>query len=278
MVNSVISKTGNDPLKNNHYKKADHSIYIMLKKVLVSLLLLLVCRYTFAFDSKSVSIDLTVVAAENHLVQYLENGVNKGPTIEILQRLLTESQLKADILFMPWARAFSKAKQEPNTVILSMIRTPARESYFHWLIKVSQAARVFISLKHKPQNSVSTFQQAKGKLIAVIRNTSAHKELVAQGFSEQKNLYLVSDTMQMINLFVKGRVDLLYTDPNLVLDYLEKQSEQNIEIYFPTITEEHQRNSYIAANINMDKAILSRLKAASETFQQTPYYQYLLTK
>lgn len=229
-------------------------------------------------DNAATVADLSVVAAENHLLQYYENGEYKGPTIEILQALLTQSQLTADIAFMPWARAYSTAKQTPNTLILSMIRTPEREHQFHWLIKVSQTARVFVSLKNKPENAISNFKQAKKKIIAVIRNTSAHKELLARGFSAQENLYLVSDIKQMISLFVKGRVDLLFTDPNLILDHLAEHPAHDAEIFFHEITLENQRHSYIAANKNTDEKLLSLLRMASTKFQQTQHYRYLLAK
>ncbi len=248
-------------------------------KIFYSLLFLCFSDYCVAKnDNTATAADLSVVAAENHLLQYYEDGEYKGPTVEILQALLTQSQLTADIAFMPWARAFSTTQQVPNTLILSMIRTPEREHQFHWLIKVSQTARVFISLKKKPENLVSNFQQAKSKLTAVIRNTSAHKELVARGFSAQENLYLVSGDRQMINLFVNGRVDLLYTDPNLVLDYLVEHPEQDVEISFNKIAPENQRHSYIAANKSTDNNILARLRAAAAKFQQTPHYRYLLAK
>ena len=251
----------------------------MIVRTFYLLLLLLVSDNAIANKSNTAeTADLSVVAAENHLLQYYEDGEYKGPTVEILQELLAQSELSADIAFMPWARAFSTAKHVPNTLILSMIRTPEREHQFHWLIKVSQTARVFISLKNQPENAISNFKQAKSKLIAVIRNTSAHKELLARGFSVKENLYLVSDVKQMVNLFVNGRVDLLFTDPNLILDHLVEYPKQDVEIFFHEITYENQRHSYIAANKNTDKKILARLRAAATKFQQTPHYRYLLAK
>ncbi len=250
----------------------------MWLKISILTLLLLCCSYSFAFDKEGVAADLLVVATGNYLLQYQENGTNKGPTIEILHAILSESQLTADIVFMPWARAFSEARLNANTLILSMIRTSAREHQFHWLIKVSSTARVFISLKDKPENAVTTSEQAKAKLTAVIRNSAGHKELVSQGFSEQENLYLVADENQMLSLFVNGKVDLLYTDPSLVYNYLAKQPRQNIEIHFQKEKADNPLESYIAANINTDKKLFKRLKVASAKFQKKPQYQYLLTK
>jgi len=112
---------------------------------------------------------LLAVANNSSQLQYYDNGENKDPSIGILKAVLQQAQLEANVEFMPWVRAFSIAKNKPNTLILSMIRTPDREADFHWIIKVSNLSRVFISLRDKPENKVDDMQQAKQKLIASAR-------------------------------------------------------------------------------------------------------------
>lgn len=250
----------------------------MLKIISIFLFTLFFSFSIDALDEQHIDAELLVVATQSHLLQYRENGEDKGSTIEMLQAILKESKLTAKVDFMPWARAFAIAKSQPNTLILSMIRTPAREQQFHWLIKVSNLSRVFISLAAKPENYASNLQQAKNKLIAVIRNTAEHKELVAKGFSEQQNLYIVSDTEQMLSLFIKGRAQLLYSDPDVVQDYLNNHSNTPIAIRYQVIQPENRRDSYIAANKDINKSVLSRLHAAAFEFQKSPEYFNLLTK
>ena len=143
-----------------------------------------------AFAQESTKTNLLAVANENQLLQYYENGENKGPSVEILQAILKEAQLEANVEFMPWIRAFSTARNNPNTLILSMIKTPERDLDFHWLIKVSNLTRVFISLASKPENYVESMQQAKQKLTAIVLGSASYNELTSHGFSEQKNLYI----------------------------------------------------------------------------------------
>jgi ABC-type amino acid transport substrate-binding protein len=231
-----------------------------------------------SYQGNEVDTKVLVVAAESNLLQYREDGEDKGSTIEILQEILKESQIQANVEFMPWARAYSIANTQANTLILSMIRTPEREQYFHWLLKVSNLVRVFISLADKPENYVSNNEQAKGKLIAVIRNSAEHKELIKLGFSEDVNLYVVSSTTRMLSLFINGRVDLLYSDPEIVKDYLNQQIKMDIAISYQGITLENQRNSYIAANKDINKNVLNRLHAAASKFKKTPKYFELLAQ
>lgn len=231
-----------------------------------------------AFANKYKAQDLLVVASEHPLLQYQENGENKGPTIEILNGLLKETPLKSKVSFMPWARAFATVKHNPNTLILSMIRTPEREANFHWLIKVSETARVFISLASKPENYVDNIEQAKKKLIAVVLGSAAHNELISYGFSEQKNLYIVSSDEQMIHLLTHSRIDLVYSDPNNVLKHLKSSGNANIAIRHKKIAPKDQRISYIALNKNTDIAIVQQLQNAVRKFEKTAEYRYLLAK
>lgn len=231
-----------------------------------------------AFAQSNKTPDLQVVSFSNSLLQYQEGGENKGPTIEILNELLKEAQLSASVSFMPWARAYSIAKTTPNTLTLSMFRTPEREEYFYWLIKVSQAARIFISLKNRPENAVDTIEQAKNKLIAVILDSTAHKELVGAGFSEHKNLYIVSDETNMVNLLINDRVDLVYSDPNNIQRILKAMNKGDTAIRYKKIANENQRMGYIALNKDSDEKIVKQLQQAADKFSQTDEYLYLLAK
>jgi len=232
----------------------------------------------YSFAKENVVADLLVVANEKRLLQYQENGKNKGPTIEILNTLLKEAQLRADIVFMPWARAFVYAKNNPNTLILSIVRTPEREIDFYWLIKVSQLTLEFISLASKPENHVKSIAQAKNKSIAIVLNSIAHKDLISQGFSEKHNLYTVPNDEKMMNLFINGRVDLIYADPLSIRHYLNTYNNERVEVRNNKIIFKNQRYSYIAINKSTDSAIIKQLQQAANQVEKTAEYSRLFTK
>lgn len=248
----------------------------MLYKRSLFFIILLAPFFSIAETEKETSADLNVVAFSSRLLQYQEEGENKGPTIGILNALLKETEFSANVSYMPWARAFSIAKNTPNTLILSMLRTPEREDSFHWIIKVSQAARVFISLKSKPESYVETMAEAKKKLIAVILGSAAHKELISAGFSEKENIYIVSDGNKMLNLLINGRVDLIYSDPNNVKIGLAAINQPDVAIRYKNITLENQRAGYIAINKNSDEKLVTQLQLAAAKFSKTPEYYRLL--
>lgn len=238
------------------------------------------CAFFFllSFTVYSKATDLLVVGAEHKMLQYQENGTHKGTTINMLSEIMLASHLSYNIELMPWARAFNIAENRSNTLILSMIRTAEREQNFHWLLKVSESVRTFISLKNKPENKVSSEVQAKKKTIAVVRGSHADIELKTKGFSTEKNIYLVSSHKQMISLFAAGKVDLVYSDPDIVQAYLKNHNSKLLLIDFSPIKPDQRRDSYIATNKHIDAKLLQRIRIAVEKFQRTEKYKALLNK
>jgi polar amino acid transport system substrate-binding protein len=231
-----------------------------------------------AFARESIEINLLAVANNNRLLQYYENGESKGPSIDILQAILKEAQLDAKIEFMPWVRAFATASNNPNTLILSMIKTPERQDDFHWLIKVSNLTRVFISLTSKPENYVDNMKHAKQKLIAIVKDSAGYNELTSHGFSEQKNLYVVPEGKLEVTLLENGRVDLVYGDPVNIKNVLNKREKSDVAISYKEIGPENQRSSYIAISKTTDIKIVNRLQHAARKFEKTAEYAELLIK
>jgi polar amino acid transport system substrate-binding protein len=231
-----------------------------------------------SFAKDGIKTNLLAVANNNNLLQYYENGENKGPSIEILQAILKEAQLEAKVEFMPWVRAFSTARNNPNTLILSMIKTPERDVDFHWIIKVSSLTRVFISLTSKPENYVDNMQQAQQKLTAIVLGSASYNELTSQGFSEQNNLYLVPDGQLVVSLLENGRIDLVYDDPRNVRNILDQQGKTEVAIRYKEIAAEDERSSYIAINKTTDIEIVKRLQQAARQFEKTAEYKRLLIK
>lgn len=218
---------------------------------------------------------LTAVAAEHRMLQYKESGEIHGPSAEILELLLKSSQLNATLEFFPWSRAYQTALNRENTLILSMVRTKEREDKFHWLIKVSELVRGFMSLKSHPGNQITYLDDAKTKVIAVLRGSYSYHSLINLGFSK-KNIYEVASLEHGIELFLSAKVDLIYTDPNVLNNYLIKQQQNPQALISTHILPQTRRESYIAINIHTSNSILKKLKSAAYKLKKNPKYQYYL--
>ena len=219
---------------------------------------------------------LTAVAAEHPMLQYYENNEIKGPSAEILKLLLLQSELQAPFELLPWSRAYNTALNRENTLVVSMIRTHARENQFHWLIKVSELVRGFVSLNSRPENSIQNLEEAKSKTTVVIRDSYGYHSLVKLGFNEETNLYVVSSLKHGIALFLSGKVDLIFADPNVLTDFFAEQQQNAQALFSVLVLPETRRDSYIAANINTESGILEKLKRAADKLRTDPGYQYYL--
>lgn len=270
VVSNVILPAGSVRLRNREYKLMHGSVFA---KILLGFWL---TNFLFVshVDAKT---SLTAVAAEHRMLQYVENEEVKGPSAEIFKLLLQTSQLQAPLDFFPWSRAYQTALNNDNTLILSMVRTKEREEKFHWLIKVSELVRGFMSLNKYPENQIRYIKDAKTKVIAVLRDSYSYHSLIDLGFSKKDNIYEVASLKHGIALFLSGKVDLIYTDPNVLVNYFVKQNKEPEEFISVHILPQTRRESYIAANINTGNNIIEKLKLAAFKLQSNERYQFLLS-
>ncbi|MFT5758714.1 MAG: polar amino acid transport system substrate-binding protein [Alteromonadaceae bacterium] len=235
---------------------------------------LLIC---FAINAQA-TYELKAVASSHKMFQYIENGQLKGPSAQVFNMLMRKAETKANVEFYPWARALNLVLTQPNTLILSLTRTREREDDFVWLIKVNESRKAFVALKSKPEHFVKNIDQAKNKLVAVTRDSFSYKSLIGEGFTEDNNLYVVSTIESAIMLFKKGKVDLIYTDPEVMKNHyndIGKESKKTVNI---TIVPEARRDVFIAINKQTNKQLLNQLKQASTNVSLSPQYIELLSK
>jgi len=252
---------------------------MMRSKLIKIFSVCIVLTYWVSFLSQALvqkKLKIRVVATENKLLQYKENDINKGSTIDILTILLKENNIETTVEYMPWARAYHIAETTPNTIILSMVKTTEREAKFHWIGIVSQLSRVFISLKDNPEAFVENIEQAKNKIVAVSRNGFSQNELIKQGFIVGKNLYVVSSMEKAFDLLLKRKVELIYHDPEAIKRYIVNEKHSVQAISYAPITPKDQRTSYIAINKDSDPVLVKKLMATMAKFAQTEKYRALL--
>jgi ABC-type amino acid transport substrate-binding protein len=230
----------------------------------------------FAVNAKT-PYELKAVASSHKMFQYFESGQLKGPSAEVFKMLMLETGMKTKVKFYPWARALNRVLTQPNTLVLSLTRTRERESNFVWLIKVNESRKAFISLKSRPENSVKSIAQARKKLVAVTRDSFSYKSLIEEGFTENTNLYIVSTIDAAIALFKKGKVDLIYTDPEVMKNHYNDIGKDSEKIVNITIVPEARRDVFIAINKQSNRDLLNKLKQASKVVSQSSKYVEFLS-
>ena len=128
----------------------------------------------------------------------------------------------------------------------------------------------------RPENTIQNLEEAKSKTTVVIRDSYGYHSLVKLGFNEETNLYVVSSLKHGIALFLSGKVDLIFADPNVLTDFFAEQQQNAQTLFSVLVLPETRRDSYIAANINTESGILEKLKRAADKLRTDPGYQYYL--
>lgn len=76
-----------------------------------------------------------VLTTENYPPFNFETGSGEldGVSVRVVEVLLRETGIDADIRLLPWSRAYLEARSEPGTCVFSTTRTPEREPLFAWV-------------------------------------------------------------------------------------------------------------------------------------------------
>ncbi|GAA5130947.1 substrate-binding periplasmic protein [Thalassotalea piscium] len=219
---------------------------------------------------------LRIVADDRKLLQYPFEGHAKGPSAEILQLLLEEAELEGEIEFMPWSRVYKTALTRPNTLIMTIIRTPARENKFQWITKVSDTVYSFTSKIASVYDYADTLTIAKKRVTAVVRGSSGYNYLIRKGFSEEENLYLVGSVETAIKLLNNNKIDFVFDTPAVFINYYAQKGLNSDDFVKHHFIQETRKSGYIALSNNSDINLLEKLRKSQKIIEKKAEYKQLI--
>lgn len=127
-------------------------------------------------------------------------GISVDLLLEMFSRLGSTKTIK-DIDVVPWARGYKFALTQNNTVLFTMMRTPAREKMFKWVGPIISSSHVLIakkknSIQLSPSSSKADMNRYR---YVVIRNDAGYQLLLERGI-ETNNLDNVNSAKLAIKL------------------------------------------------------------------------------
>lgn len=169
-----------------------------------------------------------------------ETGNAVGPTVQLVQALVTRMDQQAVYYLLPWARAFLRAQQTPRSVLFETVRTPEREALFQW---VGPVKYYNMHLYGPSSLQGASLERLSDTTIACgYRGASYIPALQAMGFKEGVNLVLVTRAGDCIGMLKRGRADVtplnlyrhgeLYSEAALNLVPLHAISEVTLYLAF----------------------------------------------
>lgn|GEM_PF-299105 len=140
------------------------------------------------------------------------NDVPQGVNVDLAKALTEILSIEASIDHLPWARAYYEVEHHADIVLLSVLKTPAREHTLQWLGVVDIAEASLIRHTRRDDIEVSTWQDIYQYRVATIRGYGAADYLLQNGFEEDKNLVLVKSPKELWQSLYSGRVDLVLSN------------------------------------------------------------------
>ncbi|ALQ09183.1 amino acid ABC transporter substrate-binding protein [Pseudoalteromonas sp. Bsw20308] len=221
---------------------------------------------------------LTFIAEDLHPYHFQnENGEADGASVDIAKAVLREAKLNAKFEIMPMARASHELKTNPNTIMLSFLKTPVRQNQFKWLGAIYFTDAYLVSLKDHKDN-ISHLNHAKFYKVATIRGYTSAKYLKDMGFEEDKNLILVSYYQQLWQMLYKKRIDFVVVN-TLTLNNELKMSGLDPSLIAKRVhLTDFPSTLYLATNNQFDEQTAIAISKGLKTLKVNGKYQAILKK
>lgn len=176
-------------------------------------LLIMVASVFIVSVQPVMSAELTILTENLPPLNYLENGVLVGPSVEIVKEIQKRVGSRNPIQVYPWARAYKMALEEENVVLFGTTHTKVRQDIFKWVGPLARKRDILVAKKGAGIKITNLEDAKKVKRIGTLREDTRGRFLQQHGFT---NLEPVSDEQKNAKKLVLGRIDLwAYKKPGL---------------------------------------------------------------
>jgi polar amino acid transport system substrate-binding protein len=157
--------------------------------------------------------ELTILTENLPPLNYVENGVLVGPSVEIVRAIQSRVGSNEPIQVYPWSRAYKMALEEKNVVLFGMTYTKVRHDKFKWVGPLATKRDILVAKKGSGI-TINNLEDAKQvKRIGTLRDDTRGRLLESHGFT---NLEPVSDEQMNAKKLALGRIDVwAYKIPGL---------------------------------------------------------------
>lgn len=241
----------------------------------------LLALLSFGLFSSVLSAEKLLFVAEDlppyHFIN--QQGEQDGALYEIVQALIERSGIDADIQFTPWARAYDMSLNQPNVIMISVLKTPVRQQYFQWIGEIYHAEAFFVKLRSRRDLRVDSLEQARSHVVGTIRGYGAEQYLRRNGFSEgRENLALSVEYHQLWGMLFKGRVDLLFTNTLGLMAEVPRAGFDPAQVEKTYAVSDFPSELHLATGQNTAEEVVVRLRSGLQQLKEQGTYHRILKK
>jgi polar amino acid transport system substrate-binding protein len=167
------------------------------------------CLVFFVMNGTGLSREWTVITENRPPYNYIEKTRVTGSSVEVVRELLRRLGIKSKIQIMPWARGYTRLKEQRDVALFSTVFTPERKDLFRWVGPICRVTSGFYARRGSGVHPASLEDAAKVRRIATYREDVFESELRNLGFS---NLESSNSPTSNLKKLISGRVDLWLHD------------------------------------------------------------------
>jgi polar amino acid transport system substrate-binding protein len=232
----------------------------------------LILIVTAAFANFAMAAELRLVSADFDPYSFSDGKGSKGVMYEVVQEIARRVGQNNFIEFVPWARAQTIAKTQPNVGILPLARVPERESDYVWLLEILHDPYVFFA-KKDTQFDISILEAVKNLRIGTFGGSLAEVLLQKKGF---KNFKSVTTDLQNVLMLKANRIDVWVAPLSFKNRYKEKGGlgEDDLRVGATLI----YLKEYLGASKNLDAVTIKKWRDAFQEMKKDGTYAALMKK
>ncbi len=176
---------------------------------------------------------LSIYCEEDRPLQFYDQDHQlTGLGVDVLQEIQKRVGNKDKIQVVPWSRGMSKLNHDPNTILMTMARTPEREALYQWIGPIASVEYALYG-KADSELKIDSIENAKKiHLIGVYRDDIRDQTLTRLGFN---NLDRASSNISSFKKLMIGRVDV-YADSKMGVESVAIASGyqvSDVKLIFP---------------------------------------------
>lgn len=223
---------------------------------------------------------VTCVTEENRPVNFMENGKVTGFSTEVVEAVLKEIGVPANIQIMPWARAYATALHAENVLIFSIMRTAEREHLFKWVGVVSPPDSSYLFAMRERKLRLADLDDARNYKIGTINGDAREQYLESKGFVKGRHLHgnaVPRITYEKLKL---GRIDLWAMSEIVAVDLVRREGGDPAQVLVRALqlTELGSGGSYMAFGPKTDDQLVERFRKGLEAVKANGTFAALQKK
>ncbi|MGF1741419.1 transporter substrate-binding domain-containing protein [Vibrio profundum] len=188
-----------------------------------------------------------------------DNGKTTGFAIDLLNEIWGEmGQGQKRVKVLPWARAYSIALNDKDTVLFNTLRTPSREKLFKWVCPIYEHKNVLIKLR-KSDINLASLKEARNYKVMAVRADSGETILLERGI-DKNDIYLSNKLDSALKMLMLERIDLLSVGLVPATQRLESMGYDSSLIEVSMVLSTKQ--SCFAFNLETNDQLIGKFKQA----------------